>query len=319
MPAVVASPPAAPPERGLRGRETAPGVWELPVLGAFDLAQTRSFGFGQRPEVPRDAPFRLAFCLDSSWEQVGAVVSPAGPGAVRITVVGGPVAAVAGQVARVLSLDVDATGYDALGAADPLVGALQQARPGLRPPLFHSAYEALCWSVLSARRPARQMAQVRERLAGAHGGVVELAGEGLAVFPSPEQLLRVREFPPLPELKVERLHAIAAAALAGELDTDALRALDPAEAAARLRRLPGIGPFYAELVTVRTLGHTDVLPTAEQGAAAIAGELLGRSVGVPGLAALGAAWSPWRTWVCVALRAAGPAALAARDGGPARG
>jgi DNA-3-methyladenine glycosylase II len=213
-----------------------------------------------------------------------------------------------------LSLDVDARGYDALGTGDPLVGALQRARPGLRPPLFHSAYEALCWSVLSARRPARQMAQVREQLARTHGGVVELAGEALAVFPTPEQLLQVDEFAPLPAVKVERLHAIAAAALAGDLDTDALRALEPAEAAERLRRLPGIGPFYSELVTVRTLGHTDVLPAAEEGSAAIAGELLGRAVGVPELAALGAGWSPWRTWVCVALRAAGPDALAARDG-----
>jgi DNA-3-methyladenine glycosylase II len=310
------APPTAAPERALRGRQVVDGVWGLPVLGAFDLEQTRSFGFGQRDGVPSGAPFRLAFCLDSSWEQVGAVVSAGGPGVVQISAVGAPVAAVAAQVARVLSLDVDARGYDALGTVDPLVGALQRARPGLRPPLFHSAYEALCWSVLSARRPARQMAQVREQLARAHGGVVELAGEALAVFPAPEQLLRVREFAPLPAVKVERLHAIAAAALAGDLDTDALRALDPAEAGERLRRLPGIGPFYGELVTVRTLGHTDVLPTAEEGSAAIAGELLGRAVGVPELAALGAGWSPWRSWVCVALRAAGPAALAAREGGP---
>jgi hypothetical protein len=27
------------------------------------------------------------------------------------------------------------------------------------------------------------------------------------------------------------------------------------------------------------------------------------------LPALAAGWSPWRTWVCVALRAAGPVAL----------
>jgi DNA-3-methyladenine glycosylase II len=163
--------------------------------------------------------------------------------------------------------------------------------------------------VLSARRPAAQMARVRERLARAHGRVLDVAGQETAAFPAPEQLLAVPDFPGIPPEKLARLHAIAGAALAGELDTDALRAEDPEPAAARVRRLPGIGPFYAELITVRTLGHTDVLPSAEVGVAEIAGALLGRRIDGPELAAVASAWSPWRTWVCVALRAAGPVAL----------
>jgi DNA-3-methyladenine glycosylase II len=214
----------------------------------------------------------------------------------------------------VLSVDVDGSGYDALGVRDELVGLLQRARPGLRPPLFHSAYEAACWAVLSARRPAAQMARVRDRLARAHGRVLTVAGAEVPAFPAPAQLLAVREFPGLLPEKVSRLHVLAEAALAGELDTDALRGQDPPEAAARLQRLPGIGPFYAELVTVRALGHTDVLPTAEVGAAEIAGALLDRRLDAAGLAALAGAWSPWRTWVCVALRAAGPVALDAQAG-----
>ena len=140
----------------------------------------------------------------------------------------------------------------------------------------------------------------------------DLAGAEAVVFPAPARLLQVEDVPGLPGIKLDRLHAVARAALDGELGTDALRQLPPAEAAARLQRLPGIGPFYSELVTIRTLGHTDVLPTAETGAAEIAGALLGRPVDVPGLAEVGRAWTPWRTWVCVALRAAGPQALAAQ-------
>jgi DNA-3-methyladenine glycosylase II len=209
-------------------------------------------------------------------------------------------------------VDVDGSGYDALGARDELLGLLQRARPGLRPPLFHSAYEAACWAVLSARRPAAQMARVRDRLARASGEVLTVAGAEAPVFPSPTQLLAVREFPGLPAEKITRLHSVAEAALVGELDTDGLRALDPGEAAARVRRLPGIGPFYAELITVRALGHTDVLPTAEVGAAEIAGALLGRRLDAAGLAAVAVSWSPWRTWACVALRAAGPLAIEAQ-------
>jgi hypothetical protein len=46
------------------------------------------------------------------------------------------------------------------------------------------------------------------------------------------------------------------------------------------------------------------------GAAEIAGSLVGRPMDAAGLAELAGSWSPWRTWVCVALRAAGPLALA---------
>jgi DNA-3-methyladenine glycosylase II len=302
------------PARQVSAERVSAAEWELGVRGAFDLGQSLRFGFGQRSAAAA-GPMRLAFCLDGTWEQVAAAVTQPAPGVLRVELsAGAPPERTLAQVARVLSVDVDGSGYDSLGVRDQLVGLLQRARPGLRPPLFHSAYEAACWAVLSARRPAVQMARVRDRLARAHGQVLTVAGAGSPAFPSPAQLLAVREFPCLPPEKISRLHALAEAALAGELDTDALRAEDPPVAAARLQRLPGIGPFYAELVTVRALGHTDLLPTAEVGAAEIAGALLDRRLDAPALAALAGAWSPWRTWVCVALRAAGPVALDAQAG-----
>jgi DNA-3-methyladenine glycosylase II len=294
--------------RELDRQSVAPGVWELAVRGSFDLDQTLGFGFGQRPAAPA-GPLRMAFCVDGLEEQVATVVSSPAAGVLRIAIEGDAAPdRVLAQVARILSVDVDGTGYDALGRQDELVGRLQQARPGLRPPLFHSAYEALCWSVLSARRPAAQMAELRTRLSRAHGRVFRVDGVELAAFPTPDQLLSVAGFPGLPEIKLQRLHAVAEAARAGDLDTDALRRLDPQIAAAELQKLPGIGPFYSELVTVRALGHTDLLPAAEVGASEIAGSLVGRTLDVTGLAELARSWSPWRTWVCVAVRAAGPLA-----------
>lgn len=301
--------PTTLPAREVRAEQRALGVWDLHVRGAFDLGQTLRFGFGQRAAAPA-APMRLAFCVDSTWHHAGAAVTQPADDVLRVQLSGnGAEARVVAQVARMLSVDVDASDYDALGDRDLLVARLQRARPGLRPPLFHSAYEAACWAVLSARRPGAQMARVRERLARTHGRVLDVAGEEMAAFPTPAQLLAVEEFPGIPAEKLERLHAVAAAAVAGELDTDELRSLDPEEAAALVRRLPGIGPFYAELITVRSLGQTDLLPTAEVGVTEIAGALLGRRVDASDLVSLAAEWSPWRTWVCVALRAAGPLAL----------
>lgn len=68
--------------------------------------------------------------------------------------------------------------------------------------------------------------------------------------------------------------------------------------------LPGIGPFSAELVLIRGVGTTDILPTAEPRllrAVARAYELDHE----PDLAELGRiaeTWRPYRTWVAVLLR-----------------
>jgi len=78
-----------------------------------------------------------------------------------------------------------------------------------------------------------------------------------------------------------------------------------AEVGAELRSFAGIGPFYAELVTVSALGHTDVLPTTEPRVMAATAARLGReSLGPADFAEVAEAWRPWRTWACVALRAA---------------
>jgi DNA-3-methyladenine glycosylase II len=278
---------------------------EIPVRGRFDLAQSIGFGFGQR-DAADGSVLRLAFCLDGYRTQVGAAVTQPAPDLLVCDVQGeGDPSAVAAQVARVLSVDVDGTGYDELGRRDPLVGAAQARRPGLRPPLFYSAYEALLWSVLSARRPQRQMAAVRTALARAHGRVFDVAGVEQAAVPLPANLLAVTAFPGIPDAKIPRLHGVAEAALAGVLDTETLRAMDPPAAATELQRLDGIGPFYSELVTVRALGHTDVLPVNEPMVRSVVGRALGQDEPLEParLAEVAEAWRPWRTWVAVAMRA----------------
>jgi DNA-3-methyladenine glycosylase II len=154
------------------------------------------------------------------------------------------------------------------------------------------------------------MRLVRERLARQHGTTFEIAGEPVAAPPTPEQLLAVTAFAGIPEVKLRRMQAIADAAREGALETGRLRALDVDAAGAQLRRFEGIGPFYAELVTVRALGHTDVLPTTEPRVLAATAARLGREqLSQAELAELAEAWRPWRTWACVAICAA------ARDGG----
>lgn len=272
--------------------------------GDFSLQEAATFGFGQRHDSAYDATMRLAFCLDGTFQPVSVALTQSADGVV--VGVGDSSAAVVAQVARVLSLDIDGAGFPLVGKRDPVIGRLQAVARGLRPPLFHSAYEAAAWCVLSARRPAGQMQAVRTRLNNAHGRTFTLAGQELACFPTPSALLGLTEIPGLDYVKVQRLHAVAQAALDGWLDTLALRALDPADARSRLERLPGIGPLSSSLIVVRALGHPDVLPEEEPRAMALLGELYG--LGGPATAAqlreIGASWSPYRTWALVLVRAA---------------
>src|SRR4051812_20009695 len=144
--------------------------------GEFSLRQSAEFGFGQRNSETFDGCMRLAFCQDDLATAVGVVVRQDAAG-VHGEVFGGngDVAAIRAQVARVLSLDHDAAGFADVGHRDPVIGVLQEAAPGLLPPLFYSPYEAAVWSVLSARRPARQMSEVRRKLSETHGRTFELA------------------------------------------------------------------------------------------------------------------------------------------------
>ena len=208
-------------------------------LGPYDLRESATFGFGQRLDTSFDGVLRMAFCVDGYAEQAGVEVRQDGSG-VQVIVHGeADPEPVTRQVARILSLDHDGEAFQAVGRRDPVLGRLQAVAPGLRPPQFHSPYEAAAWAVLSARRPARQMARVRQRLSEAYGRAFELAGQTCWAFPTPARLLEVTDFPELPPVTLERLQAVARAALGGRLSVERLTAADPDTAMAQLRELPG--------------------------------------------------------------------------------
>ncbi len=275
----------------------------------FELRESAEFGFGGRDGDRFDGVMRLAFVLDGYREQVGVEVrqdSSGVHGVVHGATGDAAVAAARRQVARVLSLDADGRGFADVGRRDPVIGELQRAAPGLLPPLFYSPYEAAVWSVLSARRAARQMADVRARMSARHGRVFELAGRSLAALPTPDQLLRVGEFPGLGGDKVARMHGVAKAAQRGVLDAERLRSLGPDIALQEAQHLKGIGPFYASLITIRAVGFTDVLPRDEP----IIRELVTRLYRLPSLCSperfeeIAEPWRPYRTWASVLIRAA---------------
>lgn len=182
------------------------------------------------------------------------------------------------QVARIFSLDHDGTGW----------------RHGLRPVCFTSPYEAACWAIVSQRIHKQQAARI-------FAGLVEEHGH----FPTPAELLDVREARGVAAAKIDRLHGVARAALAGELDADRLRSLGDDEAPARLRRIPGIGPFWSSGIYLRACGIRDVFPDEPLALAALARAYeLGEAPSADAVRAVTDSFRPFRMWACFLLRVA---------------
>jgi DNA-3-methyladenine glycosylase II len=279
----------------------------LPLIGPYDLREVALMGFGHRDESSYDGVMRLAFCTDALDTAVGVEVRQQ-DGRLDLTVHGpGDLDAIAAQVARVVSADQDGDAWAAVCAADPVLTRVHAAAPGFRPSNFYSPYEAAVWATLSARRSRRQGIALRQRLSQQHGTVFEVAGRSEAALPLPEQLLDLDGFPGLPADRIPRLHAIARAALDGQLDVRRLVAMTPDDAMIDVQRLPGIGPFYSALIVIRACGLTDVLSTQEDHSRAAVQALYGldHTPDDAEMERIAEAWRPFRTWAAVSLRAVG--------------
>ncbi|HET9143652.1 DNA-3-methyladenine glycosylase 2 family protein [Actinophytocola sp.] len=282
---------------------------KLAVSGPFDLAASARFleGFtpASRPDAAgRPGELRFAFPAAPSWRPVGVVARQRGPDEpVCLRVAGDPsdVDAAVRHARRILSLDVDGSGFAEVGRRDPVVAELQRRYPGLRPVAFHSPYEAACWTIIGHRIRIVQAAAIKDQLARRLGTMVDVEGVELPAFPGPETLAALDRVPLVNEVKSDRLRGVARAALAGELDPDTLRAMPVEAALARLRRIPGIGPFSAELTLLRGAAHPDGFPTAERRlheemAAAY------HTDDPADLSRIAHTWRPYRTWVAVLFR-----------------
>jgi len=289
---------------------SSPRTFEIVPRGDYSLEQGASF-IGAWHRAPSesgdpDGHLHLAFLSDDDLAPVGVCLKQDARGQVLGTIHGGTgeAAAVVRQVGRILSLDVDGRAWPDVGRRDPVVARLQRMFPGFRPVNWSNAYEAAAWCVISSRISMRQSQGVKERMSKELGHAIDVHGHVLWTFPGPDRLAHLEKFPGLFGRKVEYLNALGRAALAGEVDTEALRAMPREAALKRLQRLPGIGAWGSELVRLRALSAVDELPSQEP-------RLMGAVRTEYGLASepdqatlerLAEKWSPYRMWVCVCLR-----------------
>ncbi|MEU8245868.1 hypothetical protein [Nonomuraea sp. NPDC048916] len=285
----------------------------MPVHG-FTLTAEGPFDFGACLRFVEDWPatsalpsdgraLRFAYAAESDWLPIGVSVTAA-PDGVAVSTTRAPGPGIRGEVARILSLDVDGAGFAKLGEADPVLGDLLRRRPGLRPVCFWSPWEAACWAVIVQRSSMLIASRLKQRIAERYGAKVIVDGRTYAAFPPPVTLLEAGGLG-LPAQKEEWVRGLARAALDGVLTTEHLRALSPEEALAQLRALPGVGPFSAGLILIRGAGAPDAFPGDEPRLFAMLREAYGLPEDAPPAAyrKLAEAWRPYRSWASFLFRA----------------
>jgi AraC family transcriptional regulator of adaptative response / DNA-3-methyladenine glycosylase II len=186
------------------------------------------------------------------------------------------------RLRRWLDLDADPAAVSAALGADPLLAGPVSARPGLRVPGTVDPFEIAVRAVVG-------------RIVTALG---EPGPEGLRMFPTADELAAV----PLDVLRAFGLNlgrastlGVVARAVADGLTLE--HGSDAAGVHAALIALPGIGPWTADYVVLRALGHPDVFPAGDLVLRYAIAQLpggAGEVVTVRDARVRAEMWQPWR-------------------------
>lgn len=114
----------------------------------------------------------------------------------------------------------------------------------------------------------------------------------------------------LSRAKARTLAALAEAVVTGGIDLDAVARAPLDEAMAEMTRLPGIGPWTAEVYLMFCGGHPDVFPAGDVALRASVGWAFGLDArpDISAVREMSARWSPWRSiaarlfWAFYAVR-----------------
>ena len=193
------------------------------------------------------------------------------------------------QLRFLLATDVDVSGYLRLAREDELLRGSGSIRAGGRAlrtaTVAHAAIRAAAGQLITSAR-ARQIERALLRRTGTRVGEL--------ICPPTAAELRGRLSPALgAACGLSPARAAALARLVRRLDLEALRARPSTEAAARIEREPGFGPWSAGLICTLGIGSLRFGPAGDLGLIRLAGALLGREATVEDTRRLLDRYAPW--------------------------
>jgi AraC family transcriptional regulator of adaptative response / DNA-3-methyladenine glycosylase II len=205
---------------------------------------------------------------------------------------------------HLLDLDADPVAVaDHLGA-DPVIGPMVSRAPGLRVPGCVDPCELAVRAVVGQQVSVASARRVLGRLVAEHGAALRTPHPietGALTHRFPDVVTLAALDPdrlPLPRRRARTVVTLAAALAEGTVTLDA--GTDAEETRWALRAIPGIGPWTADYIAVRGLGHPDVMVSGDLG---IRHALSRRGLASTPAAVeeLAMAWRPWRSYAMLHL------------------
>lgn len=197
------------------------------------------------------------------------------------------------RVRRLLDADCDPVAIADAFAGDPVLGPLSRRAPGLRVPGHVDGDELAARAVLGQQVTVAAARTTAGRLTRDHGEPLAEPVDGLThVFPTADRLAAIDpDTLPMPRTRGRALVAMSRALSDGELRLD--RGADRDDVRRRLLEVPGIGPWTADYIALRALGHPDVLLPTDIG---IRDALRALRIDPAAAGDLAERWRPWRSY-----------------------
>jgi AraC family transcriptional regulator of adaptative response / DNA-3-methyladenine glycosylase II len=205
------------------------------------------------------------------------------------------------RLRRMFDLDADPQAISDALSSDARLRPLLALRPGLRLPSGWDGFEIAVRAIIGQQVSVAAARTVAARLAQRFGQALPTAfAPGLEhLFPTPEALADADLTTiGLTRARAETIRTMARALLDGRVDFKPDHTLD--DFAARWVALPGIGPWTAQYIAMRALGHPDAFP-AEDLVLQRALPNDGSRLGAKALSGHAEAWRPWRAYAVIHL------------------
>ena len=191
------------------------------------------------------------------------------------------------RVRRMFDLDADPRAIDAVLGEDQRLAKSVLARPGLRVPVGFDPFETAIRAVLGQRISVAATRSLLARMIRNEDGSARFPNAEMLAARDPSQF-------GVPKARAIAVLALARAVADGHIHFRGGQSLDAFVAA--LVELPGIGPWTANYIAMRALGHPDAFPIGDL--------IVRRALGNPTPReerALAEHWRPWRAYAVLHL------------------
>lgn len=205
------------------------------------------------------------------------------------------------RLRRMFDLDADPDAIAEVLSADERLAPLLAKRPGLRLPSGWDGFEIAVRAILGQQVSVAAARTLAARLAQRFGQPLPASfAPGLEhLFPTPEALADADLATiGLTRARADTVRAVARAMIEGRVDFRTERTLE--DFTERWVALPGIGPWTAQYIALRALGHPDAFP-AEDLVLQRAVPDDGTRLGARALLARAESWRPWRGYAVIQL------------------